>query len=102
MPERLIRLIGTGRPAEMGGPLYDGMRRAQLDLVLVVGMVTHTPRTGPARGTLWSSHHADISQGYARARARAHANPPRALARAYWGKSPQIQQNSACTTEEKL
>ena len=37
-----------------------------------------------------------------RARARTHANHQRELARAYWGKSPQIQQNSACTTEEKL
>ena len=66
------------------------------------------PHSEYARARLWgevptSGQVFDIgSQGYARARAHTHANPPRERARAYWGKIPQIQQNSVCTTEEKL
>ena len=67
------------------------------------------PHSEYARARLWgcevpnSGQVFDIgSQGYARTRAHTHANHQRARARAYWGKIPQIQQNSACTTEEKL
>ena len=89
-----------GEPTFLPGVGGVGVRRGNYPCLIKALPLPHRPCARACMGRVL--HKSGRNSGARKGRRARGAETFSRSARAYWGKSPQIQQNSACTTEENM